>query len=288
MQLVILKELMRFNLKKGVFSQVVTAFQYKFYPSKLTSNQKNEIISSLRNAQEKFKFMDNWIVVTPEDWIKQDMDWFEKLKHKFETTSWVESNGIHRRLNFEINHWGHTQIIELALKHPHVGRYYFSELYKDSGGQLNLVSFQIDEENTNWNKSQYATNRYFQSSKHSNEDYSSDPVFDVQILNNTEDTILFQSVEFIQEKVWSTLKGIPEEFRLKSVGTVFLDIDFDKVTTTEEFEGPIVLKPKSPFRFKIQLRDFTSKAPGNWAQFSFKSNFNNGRELLTKSYILGF
>jgi len=263
-------------------------YQFKFYPSRLTPNHRHEIKSSLKNAIKNFEFMEEWILVTPEDWIKYDMEWFDKLKKEYENDSILNAGGRIRPFRFRLRHWGHTEIIELALKHPHIGRHYFPELYKDANGLLSLANFMIDEINTNWNKSKNKPFQYYQSTNNNQLEFSSDPVFDVQILNNTKDVILFQSIEFIVEKVENFVKGIPEEYCLKSIGTIMLDIDFNKEINTKIFDNPIIINPKMPLRCTLQLRNFVNKAHGNWVKFHFKLNFNNEKKLKSKSFTLSF
>ena len=69
---------------------VYTGVQYKFYPSNLSSQHKNEIRKSLKNAIKKFREMTSWILITPEDFSKRDMEWFETLKEEFEYIMTIE------------------------------------------------------------------------------------------------------------------------------------------------------------------------------------------------------
>jgi len=273
---------------EGEFTEVVKAFQFKFFPANLTSNHKHEIKSSLKSAKEKFKLMEQWILITPEDWQKKDMEWFDTLKQEFEYEFSVESNGLIRFLKFKIFHWGHNEIIELALKHPHIGRNYFPELYNDYKGLLTLASISMNTNLTNWNQSEYGKNTYYQQSFEFDSYETGEPIFDIQILNNTEDMILFQSIDLVKEKEWATLKGIYEEYKLKSVGTVFLDIKREEDINSKVFEDPIMIKPKSAFRFSLQLRGFQKNTNGNWMNLHFKFNFDNNKVLISKSITLNF
>lgn len=273
---------------KDEFQDVVTAFQFKFYPKNLLSGQRSSIKSSLINAKNKCNLMGAWVLVTPEDWLKKDMDWFETLKSEFESNFRIERNGLVRNTRFSLIHFGHTQIIELALKHPHIGREYFPELYKDIGGLLQLNKLDIDKLNSNWRQFKHGANRYYQTRDTKNSDISSDPIFDVQIINNTDDIFLINEIKIDVENVWSTLKGIPLEHLLKSIGTVLVDVDFSKRFTSRELSDPLIINSKSPFRFKIQLTKFAVNAPGNWATISIILKFSGGQELRSKSITLGF
>lgn len=92
------------------------AFQYKFFPSPLTSDHKSAIKFSLENAVLKFPEMKKWIVVMPDDPNKNDLEWFESISDQVNCTTEI---------------WGHKYIINLMLKHKHIGKEYYPELVND-------------------------------------------------------------------------------------------------------------------------------------------------------------
>jgi hypothetical protein len=69
-----------------------------------------------------------WILVTPEDFNKNDMEWFDGMKREFEYIPTMKElavnfiDGKKGRQQFEIDHWGHAQIISLIKDHPTIGR----------------------------------------------------------------------------------------------------------------------------------------------------------------------
>ena len=76
-------------------------YQYKFYPSPLSSKHRKDIEKSLKNVaenQEKLK-LTKWVLIIPEDMIESsirkdggDVTWFESLREKLE-------------LEFDIEYW---------------------------------------------------------------------------------------------------------------------------------------------------------------------------------------
>ena len=93
------------------------AFQYKFFPSPLAPDHKSAIKSSLANAVSKFPEMKKWIIVIPDDPNKNDLEWFESISNQVNCTTEM---------------WGHKYIINLMLKHKHLGEEYYPELINNS------------------------------------------------------------------------------------------------------------------------------------------------------------
>ncbi len=114
------------------FPEILIGFQYKFFPQNLSYDNKAKIKSSLEAARKSNQFMKHWILVTPEDFLKNDLEWFEKLKEKIpqSVSCDAEHCGV-TPFTFDIVHWGHTKIVELCLKHEHIGRRYYAELFQD-------------------------------------------------------------------------------------------------------------------------------------------------------------
>ncbi|RZL04047.1 MAG: hypothetical protein EOP36_01810 [Rubrivivax sp.] len=105
-------------------SKATVGYQYKYYPSPLSSDHRQEIEKSLQTAargknESKIK---KWILVTPDDLSQSaqrksggDVSWFEKLKEKL-------------NIDFEIEHWGHRKLQALFLQAPNLCLYYYPEL----------------------------------------------------------------------------------------------------------------------------------------------------------------
>lgn len=111
-------------------------YQYKFFPSPLSSSHRSQIIESLKNASENQKRLklQKWILVTPDDLVQAnqkqgggDVDWFLSLRTKLNTP-------------FEIEHWGHRKLQALFLETPRLCLYYYPDLVK--GGASTIISIQ--------------------------------------------------------------------------------------------------------------------------------------------------
>ena len=102
-------------------------YQYKFYPSPLSSSHRSSIKDSLKTTakkQEEIK-LTKWILVTPEDLTesgrredKGDTTWFEGLRQELQ-------------VDFELEHWGHMKIQSLFLASPIICLRYYPSLIPD-------------------------------------------------------------------------------------------------------------------------------------------------------------
>ncbi|WP_375577729.1 hypothetical protein ABWH96_11785 [Marivirga tractuosa] len=96
---------------------------------------------------------------------------------------------------------------------------------------------------------------------------------------------LLNRIEIHIEKVWSRLKGIPQNQFLNSVGTIEYTLDFEKQINTIYFDNPMIFPSNEPMRFHLQIIDFVNKCPGNMATLKFWFYFD---EIIvpTESYTL--
>ena len=111
------------------FPWLIKGFQFKFFPSKLSSRHKQEVLKSIELALQANEGITEFVLVTPEDLMKEDQEWFDSIRNKYEKDFTSYSNGLLRSFTRKISHWGHSKLIELSLKHDHLGREYFSELF---------------------------------------------------------------------------------------------------------------------------------------------------------------
>jgi energy-coupling factor transporter ATP-binding protein EcfA2 len=110
-------------------------YQYKFFPSPLTVEHRKSIISSL---QQTHKASENsrikkWILITPDDFVESsskkdggDVTWFENLKTEF-------------KLSFELEHWGHKNLISLFIETPSLCLFYYPELIHNGNTLKNTI-----------------------------------------------------------------------------------------------------------------------------------------------------
>lgn len=229
-----------------------------------------------------------YILVTPEDWQKGEEEWFEGLKKKHEKKIALKYDGGSILFDFKLTHWGHTKIIELALKHDHIGVRYFPELFPFGIGKFKLASAAIDCENSNWYQyDERPKTDYYQSYPYSRNELISDPLFDFSFTNSTPEIFLLKNIEVHIEEIATQLKGIPVSHLLKSIGTIEYEVDFKKPVNTIPLPDPIVFEANKPMKFQLLLKNFTKKCPGNCAKIKFWFHFNS-YSIPSESFYLSF
>jgi hypothetical protein len=112
-----------------------TGYQYKFYPSPLSSEHRHNIIGALKKVAESQKTLKlkKWILVTPQDLIESgakkgggDVTWFENLRKEL-------------NLNFVIEHCGHKKILSLFLQTKYMALFYYPQLVPDKSYQRRTI-----------------------------------------------------------------------------------------------------------------------------------------------------
>ncbi|WP_339608700.1 hypothetical protein [uncultured Roseivirga sp.] len=236
-------------------------------------------------ALEENQFIQDFILITPEDFMKEEQQWLDGIREKYEKQYWASANGLTRKCRFSIEHWGHTKIVELALKHEHVGRRYFPEFFSRNGGNFKLSYSGIDGQLSSWVlNGQNGYNLRAPSENYPNQ--VSDPIFDFTFKNNTSNIQLLGSIEIHIEKLWTTLKGLPQELFLHSLGTVEYEIDFNEPINRIVFPNPLMFESNKALRFHLRLTNFAQKCPHNNTQIKFWFHFDE-RSIPTDSFILG-
>lgn len=280
------KKLDAYFINQKWSTKLLTGFQFKFYPETLNKQQRYEIIKSIEAALAENNLLEQYILITPEDWHKEDQDWFDKLRQKYERPIVIECLEGTLRSNFNLLHWGHSKIIELSLKHEHIGRLYFKELYPLEVGKLKLTKCSIDTTLCNWAQSSHGKNIYYGTTPLGESiKKTSNPILDFQFKNSTPEIMLLDKIEIHIEKIWTTLKGLPTEIFLNSSGTIEHEMDFSKPINVISFHNPLVLKPISPLRFKVSLNGFLEKCPGNWSTIKFWFHFDEAT-IVSDSFVL--
>lgn len=267
---------------------LLDGFQFKFYPAKLNLNQKNEIIKSIEKAIDKNTLLEQFILVTPEDFMKEEQEWFERIKDKYSRQNTIHIEGLFTcQYESTFIHWGHSQILELVLKHDHIGIRYFPELFPVGVGKFKLAKTRIDTNISSWHTSEKDNNSYRLGSPESDKLQTSDPVFDFHFVNNSDKVFLLNSIEIHILRVTTLLNGFSADKLLKSIGCLEHRIDFNKPINTIELDDPLIFEPKKPMRFNIQLTDFTNDCPGNSVKMKFIFCFDDTC-LLSNEFYLGF
>jgi len=236
-------------------------FQFKFFPSPLSASHKGKIIESIKLAMEEAtENLRTLYIVTPEDLMKHDKEWFEMIKKDHERKEKVFEDSDLCSVKTTINHWGHTRIVELMLRHPHIGKHYFPELFPYEVDLFKIGIVEIDDRNF---------------------------IFDFSFLNDSTYTYLLNRIQLIRLETWSSLSGLPEKYYLKSLGELKFKVDMKKKTNSLSLSNPIIFKPNFPMRFKIQLLNFPDTCPGSGAKIKFRFLFNDQLFFMeTKPFIL--
>ncbi len=290
----ILKHPLRYSTNYGY-----SGVQYKFYPSPLSAKHRLDIKESLKKAIKCFPQMGYWIIVTPEDFQKSDMEWFDELRkeHEFKLNFFeqakrikIDQNEIQAPPFLKIYHYGHSMLMSLFIQHPDIAKFYYPEFYIGEIGNLVLSHTSIDSVNTNWSKTD---DPYYlvQEGLKKGELKSSELVFDFLFANNTANIDHLHQINIVIENVWTEIKGLNSDEIIKSIGTISVDLDFTKQINTVDLNvtegGYLVFYPNKSRRFMIQLNRFAKNCPGNMAKLHFEFLFDN-QTIQTHTYTLDF
>lgn len=265
----------------------IIAFQFKFFPCSLSSNQKIEIGNSIEKAIEENPLIQEFILITPEDFRKEQQEWFDDLRKRHEKKYQLTSNGLTRICYFRLTHWGHSKIIEMSLKHDYIGCHYFPELFPVGVGKFRLAQAEMDCTRCNWKQSMFNKYGYYQDFREMSQILTSDPLFDFQFTNSSAEIFLLQGIEVHIEEVKTKLRGIPAEYFLKSIGTIKHRVDFSRDVNTIALENPMIFEASKPIRFNVQLTNFTEDCPWNFVRLKFWFHFSN-YSIATNSFVLNF
>ncbi|HQU85631.1 MAG TPA: hypothetical protein PKY59_21025, partial [Pyrinomonadaceae bacterium] len=122
-------------------------FQFKFYPSPLSTQHKYSIKKSFIEAANENPDAMKWVIITPQDLNKFDTEWLDQVV-KESKSELVKPENPPR-----IEHWGHTKLINLLLKHKHIGVNYYPELFSRNGGFATIDNISIAENLCSWEMS---------------------------------------------------------------------------------------------------------------------------------------
>ncbi len=259
----------------------MVGFHFKFYPNNISQNQKREIAIAIEKSLATNALIQELIIITPEDFLKEQMLWFEGLKDKYLASKKSSDNLV----NFKLTHWGHSKIVALALKHPVIGKHYFPELFSSGVGTLKLSKASIDGTSSAWLPSKHQINGFYQ--VNTSPQLSSDPIFDIHFKNSSPDLQLLTKIEIRIDEIWTKLRGIPPNQFLHSSGTLKFEIDFKKPINTLEFPEPLIFPANLPKRFKLLLKNFTKNCPGNNVRLQFYFFFDE-ETISTSHFYLAF
>jgi hypothetical protein len=258
-------------------------FQFKFFPPTLTNGNKTKIKSSLKKALVAYPEMNEWILVIPCDLNKRDMQWYQDLakEHEFELSLLELAEAFSKKQlvkkYLSMSYIGHSNITEMALRHPHIGMEFFDELFTKYKNALGLTRISLDTVNTNWKPA--AKNTYFLRPALSDDRISSEIIFDFQFVNNSASIQHLQQVNVHIKKLWTKIKGIKPKDVLRSSGHIDIKLDLSKKINTFSLNdligGPMIFEKNKSKRFGIKLCDFLKQTGHNMATLSFEFIFDD-------------
>lgn len=115
-------------------ADTTVGYQYKFFPSPLSSRHRTEITAALRKSaaySEELK-LKRWVLVTPEDLVETsgtnagDVTWFRGLRATL-------------GLTFEIEHYGHTKLQHLFTNSEFLSLRYYPDLLPNGKPRLKTL-----------------------------------------------------------------------------------------------------------------------------------------------------
>jgi hypothetical protein len=149
---------------------------------------------------------------------------------------------------------------------------YLSTLFPLGVGKFRVAKSSIDIKKCAWVAFEKSVNSYYLDSW--NSQFTSEPVFDFQFKNSSQEICLLNKIEIHIEKIWTTLKGIPHRELLKSIGTISIPMNFTKSINEFQFDDTLIFTSGKAKRFNIKLENFKS-CPGNWVTLKFWFHFDD-------------
>jgi hypothetical protein len=268
------------------YPELITGFQFKFFPANPNKNQKKAIQASIDAARTANPLMTEFILVTPENFTKEGQTWWEGLRRKHRTMLPAKEGPIESMI-FQLTHWGHGKIIELALSDGIIGQQFWPELFPAGIGTLQLAHATIDCLQSNWTPNDADPYAFFQHFGSHGSGRISDPLFDFQFTNSTDDIVLMKTIDIQIEKISHIISGLSAEHVLLSIGTIEHIVDFAKEWNEVHLPDPLIFPARKPLRFNLQLLNFTQDAPGNSIRLKFLFHFSK-QILPSESFSLSF
>jgi energy-coupling factor transporter ATP-binding protein EcfA2 len=127
------------------FDSQQNGYQYKFYPSPLSTDHRSNIIDALESAiaQHDESGISKWILVTPDDLTNSgtrrrggDVEWFAGLKDKFAPP-------------FELEHFGHMKLQGLFFNFEPLCLHYYPEIIPDGLTRRSTIQNILTKYNNN-------------------------------------------------------------------------------------------------------------------------------------------
>jgi len=221
-------------------------YQLKFYPSPISSSHKANIKSSIQKALPNENELNSLTIVTPEDIFQNEVTWFKELNS-------IYGEKFGGRIGFWssqpfIEHFGHTKIIELALRYPHIGKNCFPELFNYNTEHFKIVLSRFNDKQV---------------------------ILDIAFQNYTDVPIILNKIQIIKTNEWSSMNGISDKYLLKPIGQLKLKVNMAQEVNEFVLSNPIIISSGNPTRFNIQLVNFRESMRSSGIEFKFRFYFND-------------
>lgn len=95
---------------------------------------------------------------------------------------------------------------------------------------------------------------------------TTNPIFDICLVNNTNKTQVLCCIDVIIEDVWTEVKAGPLPQALKPIALFSFRLDFSQTSNSFFVDTPITIGSEQAVRFRVQLEEFIADCPGNWAK----------------------
>lgn len=108
---------------------------------------------------------------------------------------------------------------------------------------------------------------------------SQDPILDVSVINNTNDTIVIKEYALRIDDAWSLPKAMPTTGKLMVSDAIILEVDSRDAGRRFFFrpEDPTFLTPKAPCRFEVWLRGITDASGENELLTTLELDTSHGK-----------
>jgi hypothetical protein len=120
-------------------------YQYKFYPSPLSSEHRAEIKAAIvkaqnaRQGEKQRRRLTKWVLVTPDDLTESgrregggDVTWFDRLQHDL-------------HCKFALEHWGHRKLQALFLDTPALCLFYYPGLVPEGAARRRTIEPRVTD-----------------------------------------------------------------------------------------------------------------------------------------------
>ena len=114
-----------------------------------------------------------------------------------------------------------------------------------------------------------------------------DPIFDITIINMSNDPMLLTQIGFQAIRYWSVIKGLPVSGKVKVVHAYELEVRsfIPGNISLLKLDDPIYMEPGAPYRYNLRLKDYREAVPGNESNIKLVVEVDNQKFLSDGIYM---